>query len=206
MLIASTNTRKLCLHLRTLLDTPPQRLVIGRLVAGPQKWFNWVGSNNKSVEYGWEKEYYKLVEQLKKKCRVEHFAVSMAYIQEVGEEIRLIGSTRFSSKGIVYMNPGEPMRVIHKDTDKRGYAAEEKLKFCLEHWEEVKHCFHAASYILIGEDANEEESYKDVLFHYHGSGLNKVAQSYGKEVLNIKESFVTENVEASKIINMFHGI
>lgn len=206
MLIASTNTKKLCHQLRKLIDTPPDRLVIGRLIPGPQKWFNWTGSNKRRSEYGWEKEYYELVDQLKEKCDVEHFAVTMTYIQEVGEEIRLIGSTRFTSKGLVYMKPGEPMELIKMDTDKRGYAAEEKLRFCLEHWDEIKQYFHTAFYMLMGEDANEEESFEDVLFHYHGNGLKKKAQMYGKKILRIKESFVTECVEASKIIKMFHGI
>ena len=184
----------------------PKKIVIGRLIEGPQKWFQWKGSNKVSSDHGWEQEYYRLIECLKEKCEVEHFAVSSTYIHEVTEEVKLISATKMTKKGIMHFKNGEPIEVTPLESSQRGYMAEEKLQFWLEHWDEVKQYFHAAFYVLMGEDANDNQSFQDVLFHYHGNGLKKVAKVYGKKITRIRENFVTEQREADELVRMFHGI
>ena len=206
MKLLSTDTRKLCYQLRRLLEDPPPKIVIGRLIEGPQQWFQWKSSNQLCTGYGWELEYYNLLKLLNQKCKVEHFAVSMTYVHEVTEDVKLISATRLSKHGVLHFKSGEPIQVTPTESSQRGYMAQKKLQFWLEHWDEIKQYFHGASYVLMGEDANDDESHKDVLFHYHGNGLRQVAHACNKKIIRVREYFVTEQKEANVIINMFHNI
>ena len=204
MKILSTDARSLCHQLRKLLQDPPPTLVIGRLVDGPQQWFQWKGSNQLQTDYGWEQEYYHLIACLKQKCQVEHFAVSMTYMHEVTPEVKLISATKITDQGILHFKSGEPIQIIPSTSNQRGYLAQEKLQFWLNHWDDVKQYFHGTFYVLMGEDAHDDKSHRDVLFHYHGDGLRKVARSYNKKLTRVRENFVTEQKEADIIIKMFH--
>lgn len=202
--IASHCNRDLCHRLYKILENPPAQILIGRFVDGPQKWFQWKGSNQKRIEFGWTKEYFRLLGALKQQCEVTHFAVAMTYHNEVCEDVPLLCRTKYSARGLMHYAPGEPIQIT-PCAPGPGFDVAGKLQFCLDRWEEVKHCFHRGVYVLMGEDATEEESFQDTMFHYIGSEMTGTAARYGKGITKVEENFVTENREAIQLVKMFHS-
>lgn len=204
--IGSCCTFRLCQQLTSILEDPPTQILVGRFIEGPQKLFRWKGSNHKRVEHGWTREYYRLLELLKKKCKVNHFAVTMNYHNEVCDDVPLFSATKYSSKGLMHFTPGEPIQLTPCEPGRQGYDIRRKLQFCLDHWDDICHCFHRGHYILMGEDASHEETFADTMFHYKGSGLFGHAANYGKGITRVEEYFVTEKRDAIHLIKMFHSI
>lgn len=205
MKIASFSTRKLCARLSELLEHPPESVVIGRLVEGPKRWFNWKPANSISSEHGYELEYYRLIADLSAKCTVEHFAVCPTYHHESSTAVQLTSLTKMSSRGILVQENEEPIKIwTNRNTGFCGHAHKYKLCLWLEHWKETKQHFHSANYILWGEDAAEKNSVDDKLFHYKAHGMKPHADNIGKKISCVRERFVTETTGAKILINMFH--
>lgn len=205
MKIASFSTRKLCARLTELIEDPPESVVIGRLVEGPNKWFGWNPTNSLSYDHGYELNYYRLIKKLSSVCDVEHFAVCPTYYHESTAAVQLTSLTKISSQGILVQEYGEPITIWkNKDTGFRGRAHKHKLCFWLEHWQEVKKYFHSYKYILWGEEASEKSSFKDKLFHYNAHKMQAAAEIIGKNIYYVREKFVTEQYGSMALIEMFH--
>ena len=203
MKILSRSTESLCKFLLAL-DPLPDKLVIGRLVAGPHSWFHRRNIHEQCSDGAWDGVFYEIVENLSSQCQIEHFAASPHYHHESKPSHGVVSGTCVTDQGVLYKETDEPYRVEVSRTALRGDLGREKVLFWLENWDRCGRYFHACTYVLWYQLKGEPIVGPDRLFHYKPRGMELEARKANKGVRCVVERCVTEAGEAQALLKMFH--